>query len=217
MSPHFVFHRRMDSHDGEECEECKEGREVVEMKLEVERGTSTDLSAQKKYKYDEPEAGGARNFLLGGAINEAAADHDGEEYKEGEEEVDVVKTAAILLDMAAGVVQFNNSSKCHSPTSHDAVDVGRDQEDAIAYHPNNARAELYPVEDSVAEVANEAHLRSTLLLSKGKCQRGSASLGRVPEEVVTERQVSLAQAINSYLLPKEMPLPIFKPLFQPHQ
>ena len=48
MSPHFVFHRRMDSLDGEECEECKEGREVVEMKLEVERGTSTDLSAQKK-------------------------------------------------------------------------------------------------------------------------------------------------------------------------
>jgi hypothetical protein len=58
---------------------------------------------------------------LGGAINEAAADHDGEEFKEREEEVDVVKTAAILLDMAAGVVQFNNSSKCHSPTSHDAA------------------------------------------------------------------------------------------------
>jgi hypothetical protein len=38
----------MDSLDGEECEECKEGREVVEMKLEVERGTSTDLSATKK-------------------------------------------------------------------------------------------------------------------------------------------------------------------------
>ena len=96
MSPHFVFHRRMDSHDGKECEECKEVREVVEMKLEVERGTSTDLSAQKKYKYDEPEAGGALNFLLGREINEAAADHDGEEYKEreeGREEVDVVKTA----------------------------------------------------------------------------------------------------------------------------
>ena len=102
--------------------------------------------------------------MLGGAINEAAADHDGEEYKEGEEEVDVVKTAAILLDMAAGVVQFNNSSKCHSPTSHDAVDVGRDQEDAIAYHPNNARAELYPVEDSVAEVANEGTFEEHLVV-----------------------------------------------------
>ena len=113
MSPHFVFHRRMDSHDGKECEECKEGREVVEMKLEVERGTSTDLSAQKKYKYDEPEARGAGIFLLGGAINEAAADHDGEEYKEreeGEEEVDVVKTAAILLDMAARVVQLQHTT-----------------------------------------------------------------------------------------------------------
>jgi hypothetical protein len=103
----------MDSHDGKECEECKEVREVVEMKLEVERGTSTDLSAQKKYKYDEPDAGGALNFLLGREINEAAADHDGEEYKEreeGGEEVDVVKTAEILLDMAAGVVQFNDQS-----------------------------------------------------------------------------------------------------------
>ena len=139
--------------------------------MEVERGTSTDLSAQKIYKYDEPEAGGARNFLLDGAIDEAAADHNGEEYKEreeGEEEVDVVKTAAILLDMAAGVVQFNNSSKCHSPTSHDAVDVGRDQEDAIAYHPNNARAELYPVEDSVAEVANEGTFEEHLVVVKGR-------------------------------------------------
>ena len=69
----------MDAHNGKEC---KEGREVVEMKLEVERGTLADLSAQKKYKYYESEAGGARNFLLGGAMNEAAADHDGEEYKE---------------------------------------------------------------------------------------------------------------------------------------
>jgi len=83
MSPPFVFHPRMDAHDGEECEECKGGREVVEMKLEVERGTSTDLSAQKKY--DEPEARGARNFLFGRAIDEAAADHDGEKYKEREE------------------------------------------------------------------------------------------------------------------------------------
>jgi hypothetical protein len=42
------------SADGEECEEREGGREVMEMELE-ERGTSTDLSAQKQY--DEPEAG----------------------------------------------------------------------------------------------------------------------------------------------------------------
>jgi hypothetical protein len=44
MSPPFVFHCRMDTHDGKECEEREVGREVVEMELE-KRGGLTDLSA----------------------------------------------------------------------------------------------------------------------------------------------------------------------------
>ncbi len=38
MSHPFVFHCRMEAHDGEECKEREGGGEVVEMELE-ERGT----------------------------------------------------------------------------------------------------------------------------------------------------------------------------------
>jgi hypothetical protein len=79
MSPPFVFHCRMDAHDGKECKEREGGREVVEMELE-ERGTLMDLLAQNNY--EEPEARGTCNFLLGRANNEAVADQDGKEYKE---------------------------------------------------------------------------------------------------------------------------------------
>jgi hypothetical protein len=116
MSPPFVFDCRMDAHAGEECEEREGGRAVVEMELE-ERGTSTDLLAQKNY--DEPETGGAHIFLLGRAINEAGADHDSEQYKEraeGGEEVDVLKTAA-LKDLLEVLCNDNNLCQLFTSTN----------------------------------------------------------------------------------------------------
>jgi hypothetical protein len=82
------------------------------------------------------------------------------------------------LDLVANVVQFNDSSKCHSPTSHDAVDVGRNQEDAVAYHPNNARAELYAVEDSAAEVANKGTFEEHLVVVIRKMPKTKRKFGK---------------------------------------
>jgi hypothetical protein len=71
MSAPFVFHCRMDAHNGKECKEREGGRGTVEMELEQESGRSTDLlSALQKYEGQGP-AGGAPNFLLGNPSNEA--------------------------------------------------------------------------------------------------------------------------------------------------
>ncbi len=50
MSPLFVFHCRINAHNGKECKEREGGRDLVEIELE-ERGGSADLSSvQKKTK-----------------------------------------------------------------------------------------------------------------------------------------------------------------------
>jgi hypothetical protein len=71
MSPPFVFHCRMDAHNGKECKERERGRGAVEMELEQESGGSMDLSSALQKYEGLGLAGSAPNFLLGNPSNEA--------------------------------------------------------------------------------------------------------------------------------------------------
>jgi hypothetical protein len=115
-------------------------------------------------------ARGPCNFLLGSAINDAAADHD----------------CASLLGR---VVVLNDSNICHSPPSFDAVDVL----DVVAYRPIDARAKLHAEgiphhriakfsectgQDQAAGVANGGTFEEHLIVVKKKMPKRKRKFGK---------------------------------------